>query len=857
MTFDAFSSSKRANIKNGLARALCAFGGALLWMALVPFGDEASAKCPNWVGDDKTITCSADEYAADGGSIAYPDRVAGGTLKLVAPLTVTAEDDDTFVVHVTASDADPLKGVVPLTVEVGQGVVLVTSAGAPEVQQSVLNVESMGGKIVVRMDGKIESTDSETNVALGENVFGLWVKSRNSDVADAVGDIEVRVGGEIEVLYRTALKLEQLSQNGGIDLVIDDGASLTSGSEADGADGPEGGYSVVEAEIIEGANTKSLRVVIGTKVDEDQETENVKGDRRHALKIHAVAEGFDTDQDATVVFQVPAINLGHAGVGVDKQNQIDLQVFRGDLSSFGHGISAILHNRGALGNIRIELGSPGWRSLGDDEPEIPSLADVKITARSVDPDGVVLANEKQGIGVYASHSGRGGVWILARYVDIVADMEGIKVDTPVPPRPDPADAGGLLGPKKGVLIEIGHPGTATTKILQDDGTTTTTRGTLASRSNVVGRAGHAVHVEYSGSKGAVEISLFAGTIENQGHNAFTDDDPSDDESGRGIHAHITGWTLADVDQPSINPDDIVIQVGSRKDSDVPASVDYYGAGIRAQYQSAIGTSHSGLGGIEIEVTIAPDPDQDDDSFIGSIIAAEEAIRASVEREDNEKAIRIDIRGKPAVAAVPATTSDDGTEVAAIPAKDAVLAMFKTTGVNKRVIHALHRGVGQDPTDDATGDSSISISIKDSIIETEDMTVEHGGADDPYSDAYTTTAISSKAGIYAITRLATGKGSILVEVDGSRIKAGSPIHAIQKGLGMIAIVVRNSSPDSSVADPSKDSQALGLYANDVFYDSAEALLLEFDTLANGLDADVRQDALLTKPSNGLDMLLIHM
>ena len=63
-------------------------------------------------------------------------------------------------------------------------------------------------------------------------------------------------------------------------------------------------------------------------------------------------------------------------------------------------------------------------------------------------------------------------------------------------------------------------------------------GRLPSRSSVVGKAGHAIHVEYQGSEGAVEISLFAGTIENQGHDAFTDGDPSDDTSGRGIHAHI-------------------------------------------------------------------------------------------------------------------------------------------------------------------------------------------------------------------------------------------------------------------------------------------------------------------------------
>ena len=207
------------------------------------------------------------------------------------------------------------------------------------------------------------------------------------------------------------------------------------------------------------------------------------------------------------------------------------------------------------------------------------------------------------------------------------------------------------------------------------------------------------------------------------------------------------------------------------------------------------------------------------------------------RADNKKAIRIDIRGKPAVAAVPATTSADGTAVAAVAARqNAVLAVLKTTGVNKRVIHAVHRGLGEDPADDATGESSISISVKDSIIETVDMTVEHEA--NALSDEYSTTAISSKAGIYAITRLETSTGSILVEVDGSRIKAGSPINAIQKGLGMIAIVVRDSSPSVQAG--------LGLYANDVFYDSADPLLREVDTLSNLVADPLRQDALVSHP-----------
>ena len=834
MTFDAFSSSKRANIRNGLARALCAFGGALLWMALVPFGDEASAACPLWpvvgaVGDAKTITCTGTDHAEGAGVIDYPLVMAEGTLKLLAPLTVRAKDDDAVVVQVVSILA------FPLTVEVAPEVVLETSVGAPGAQRDVLNVGSGGGKIVVRMNGEIKSGDSAPSV-YGAASAGLLVTSFVTIDVDSPGDIEVFVGGEIEVAYRIALALIQGRKNGGINLEIDDGASLTSGSKAGGDDTPEG-YSVVEAHIANPLNTKSLRVVIGSKVSLDKDIEDAK--KGHQPKIHAVATAVDPDDDVTAVFQVPAIDLGHDGVGLDEQNQIDLQVFRGDLSAFGHGISAILSHKGSLGNIRIEFGSPGWRAV-DDKPEIPSSAGVTITARSLDPSAVaadpaaVLPEDERGVGVYASHAGEGGVWILARYVDIDADMEGIRVDT-------------TTAATKGVFIEIGHPGTETTKTPQLDGTTKTVRGTLASRSNVVSKAGHAVHVEYVGSKGAVEVSLFAGTIENQGHNAFTDD-PSDHENGRGIHAHIKGWTLAGVDQPSINPDDIVIQVGSRKDSQDAASVDYYGAGIRTLYQSAIEAKHHGLGGIEIEVTIARDPVPDDDSFIGSIIGAEEAIYASLERDSNAKTIRIDIRGKPAVAS---TTSDDGTM---IEGRNAVPAVFKTTGVTSHVILAVHKGVGEDPTDDTTGDSSIHISIKDSIIETGSVETPHGGADDPRSDAYETTAISSKAGIHAITRLATNTGSILVEVDGSRIKAGSPIHAVQNGLGMIAISVKDSSPGPSARDTKegyddthyKNSQALGIYANDVFYDSAEPLLREVDILSNLVDDPLRQDALVSHP-----------
>ena len=840
MTFDAFSSSKRANIRNGLARVLCAFGGALLWMALVPFGDEASAACPAWpvvgaVGDAKTISCTGTDHAADAGTIDYTGIVADGTLKLVAPLTVKVLDADDYVIAVQADDAairvnaaDLDERSPSLTVLVGPGVILQTSDTSGS-QDSVLYVVSYGGKISVVMDGEIAPTETALPVAaLVRNA--LYLQSADSnDFAD--GDISLTVGGKISAVVRRAIYLSQERANGAIEVVINDGAQITTGSASDNT---LGGLQVIEARITDTTNTRTLSVLIGTEVAQGtQDEEDAKG--RHTAVVHVVNKIIDGDDAWTR--PAPAIELVHDGVGIGGQRQIDLQVYRGDVEAFGHGIHAELGNVDAEGDIHIELGSPGWKANTYDNstPAIESKAKTTIIAHSSnpaefppDPDAAELY-KKQGVGVYALNVGEGRVWVLARYVDIDADMEGIRVDT-------------TTAAAKGVLIEIGHPGTnpqfAKNQAGEVTGLTVVGElkllGRLPSRSSVVGRNGHAIHVEYLGLEGAVEISLFAGTIENRGHNAFTAGDTTDDTSGRGIHARIVSVNDVGELQPTTNSDDIVIQVGSREDPDDPVddpkSVYYYGAGIRAEYQSAIGASHYGLGGIEIKVTIAPDPVPDPDyPFIGSIIGAEEAIHASVENVLNVKAIRIDIQGKPAA-----------------------LAMLKTTGVKHNVIHAVHKGAGEDPTDDTTGDSSISISIKDSIIETEDMTVEHEA--DGFSDAYTTTAISSKAGIYAVSELETSTSSILVEVDGSRIKAGSPIHAVHKGLGMIAIVVENSSPGPSPRDTKEgydgthygDSQALGLYANDVFYDSAEPLLREVDTLANLVDDPLRQNALESHP-----------
>ena len=219
------------------------------------------------------------------------------------------------------------------------------------------------------------------------------------------------------------------------------------------ADDALGGLQVIEAKITAPTNERALSVLIGTKVAQEgtQDTPDAQtyedDKERHKAVIHVINKV--TDGVSIWTRPTPAIDLVHDGVGRSGYMQIDLQVYRGDVVSWGHGIHAELGSVDAEGDIHIELGSPGWKeNTIDDKSAIVSKAKTTITARSANPADVAPGDvdyEKQGVGVYALNAGKGEVRVLARYVDIVADMEGIRVDT-------------TTVATKGVLIEIGHPG---------------------------------------------------------------------------------------------------------------------------------------------------------------------------------------------------------------------------------------------------------------------------------------------------------------------------------------------------------------------------------------------------------------
>ena len=245
MTFDAFSSSKRVNTRNGLARALCVFGGALLWMALVPFGDEASAACPAWPAADadadaKTVTCTDAEYTDGEGALLFSNLEADGTLSLTGPFTVQALDGENSVVEVVANidtiRDDPAALPTPrspsLTVKVGEGVTLETSPTAGS-QTNILHVVSFGGNIRVEVHGKIVSTEAVLPPSAPRTA--VYLESLDTDPSDiGEGDISLTVGGKskITAVTRTAISLLQERVNGGINVEIEDGAEITTGSDA-------------------------------------------------------------------------------------------------------------------------------------------------------------------------------------------------------------------------------------------------------------------------------------------------------------------------------------------------------------------------------------------------------------------------------------------------------------------------------------------------------------------------------------------------------------------------------------------------------------------------------------------------